>query len=293
MAILAAPAGQDADTVLRIVVGAGLFLAVGMAVFFWWGPFRKFVDRQEAYYDRVLRQSLLMDVNPRVVTLMGLGAIVLLALIAYALIQHPLMALFGAALGATLPSVILKALKARRLYRLEDQLVDGIQTLTSGVRAGLNLIQAMGLLAENAIRPISEEFGHLLREYEHGMSLEQAMSNAADRIGSSNYRLLFSALLTHRERGGDLGETLDRIADSIREIHRLEKQIETLTAPGRTAARWMGAMPAVIMLILYFIDPYGVRMLFTEDVGKAILLVIVACNVVGFLWIRKIVSIDI
>ena len=192
-----------------------------------------------------------------------------------------------------LPRLVVRFLQRRRLYRLNEQLVDGIQTLSSGVRAGLNLVQAMELLAVNGVRPIREEFAHLLREYEHGVALEQAMLNAANRIGSPNYRLLFSALLTHRERGGDLGETLDRIAESIREIHRLEKRIETLTAPGRTAARWMGAMPVIILMILYAISPESVRMLFTEDLGRGLLVMIVILNVVGFLWIRRIVSIDV
>ncbi|HUS47285.1 MAG TPA: type II secretion system F family protein [Phycisphaerae bacterium] len=275
------------------IVAVAIFLGMAGVILFGWDPFRRLVLRMEGYYDRVLRRQLLLDVNPRTVTMLGLGAILLFALIAYSLIQHVLSGLIGAAFGAVLAPLSVRFLRARRLYKLEDQLVDGIQTLSSGVRAGLNLVQAMGLLATNGVKPISEEFGHLHREYEHGISLEQAMHNAAGRIGSSNYRLLFAALLTHRERGGDLGETLDRIADSIREIHRLEKKIETLTAPGRTAARWMGAMPAVIIAILYFIDPSGVMMLFTEDFGKLILSGIVALNVVGFLWIRRIVSIDV
>lgn len=289
--LAAAPPGSP--LVWRILLGVMIFVATAGIVAAWWGPFRRFILRREAGYDRVLRRSLLMDVKPRTVTIMWLGAVLLLALIGYALIGHVLVALLGAAFGAVLPALTISFLKARRLYRLEDQLVDGIQTLSSGVRAGLNLVQSIGLLARNGVRPISEEFGHLAREYDHGVSLEQAMLNAADRMGSSNYRLLFSALLTHRERGGDLGETLDRIADSIREIHRLEKRIETLTAPGRTAARWMGAMPAVILVILYFIDPYGVEMLFREDAGRAILCGIILLNIVGFLWIRKIVAIDV
>ena len=292
IAILAA-ARSDGQIILSVIVGAAIFLVGAGAVFCWWKPFRRLLRRQEAYYDRVLRRSLLIDVSPRTVTLLGLGAIVLFALVGYALIHHFLMALAGAVLGAVLPPITVRLLKARRLYRLEEQLVDGIQTLSSGVRAGLNLIQSIELLVHSRVRPISEEFAHLHREYEHGVPLEQAMQNAAQRIGSSNYRLLFAALLTHRERGGDLGETLERIADSIREIHRLEKRIETLTAPGRTQARWMGAMPAIILLILWWIDRADVEALFREDAGKLILFAIVALNVVGFLWIRKIVSIDV
>ena len=298
MLLAAGPAGPNSMWTVGMAVV--IFAAVCVIVLAGWEPLRRLLARQEESYDRVLRRSLLLDVNPRVVSLLGLGAIFLLALIAYALINNFMSAVIGGVIGGILPALIVRYLKRRRLYKLEDQLVDGIQTLCSGVRAGLNLVQAMDLLARNAVRPISQEFGHLIREYEHGVSVEQAMQNAGARIGSANYRLLFSALLTHRERGGDLGETLERIADSIREIHRLEKRIETLTAPGRTAARWMGAMPAVILGILYLIDPDDVSSLFVPDpsspfpnAGRAILVLIIVLNILGFLWIRKIVSIDV
>ena len=286
-------AEASAGVLGQVVLPVLIFVAVVGMVLTWWAPLRQYVLRREAYYDEVLRRKLLMQVSPRTVTLLGLGAVVLVALIAYALIPCLIAAAAGAAAGSRRPRLVVRFLQRRRLYRLNEQLVDGIQTLSSGVRAGLNLVQAMELLAVNGVRPIREEFAHLLREYEHGVALEQAMLNAANRIGSPNYRLLFSALLTHRERGGDLGETLDRIAESIREIHRLEKRIETLTAPGRTAARWMGAMPVIILMILYAISPESVRMLFTEDLGRGLLVMIVILNVVGFLWIRRIVSIDV
>ncbi|MDY7009481.1 MAG: type II secretion system F family protein [Planctomycetota bacterium] len=292
ISLLASPTPAS-ETTWFVIVAVFIFLSVGCVVMIWAEPFRRFILRREEYYDRVLRGSLLLDIRPRTVTVLCFGIIVLLATIGYVLSGNILIAIIGVAIGAFSPWLTLRFLKARRSYKLEEQLVGGIQTLTSAVRAGLNLVQAMDLLARNDVKPISEEFAHLVREYEHGISLEQAMSNAAKRIGSGNYRLLFSALLTHRERGGDLGGTLDRIADSIREIYRLEKRIETLTAPNRTAARWMGAMPVVILGILYFIDPVGVTMLFTEEAGRLILLIIVLLNIAGFLWIRKIVSLDI
>lgn len=281
------------DSSWRVLVAAAICVGAGGLVLCWWGPFRRFIEKQEAHYDRVLRGSLLIDMSPRTVTVLQASAMALLALIGYGVVNHFLAAIIGAAVGAFLPRGLLAALKKIRLKKLEDQLVDGIQTLSSGVRAGLNLIQAMDLLAKNGVKPISEEFGHMLREYEHGMSLEKAMSGTADRIGSSNYRLLISALLTHRERGGDLGETLDRIAESIREIDRLEKKVETLTAPGRTAARWMGAMPAIVLGILYLIDKPDTMLLFNEDSGRLVLLLVAVMNLVGFLWIRRIVNIDI
>ena len=194
---------------------------------------------------------------------------------------------------ALFPWMILKLLRQKRLRQLEEQLVLGIQSLASGVRAGLNLVQAMELIARDSPNPIRQEFAHLLREYEYGIPLDAAMSSSASRIGSGDYRLLFSALITHRQRGGDLGETLDRIAKSIREIQRLQKRIETLTAQGRATARWLGAMPLAIGGLIYLIDDSAITNMFYDNRGIAVIIAVVILNIIGFLWIRKIMAIDI
>jgi len=278
---------------LDILVNVLGFVTVVVAVIAVAAPLRRWVLKQERIYGHILRTALLLDVRPRTATYFGIGCVCLGGLIGYAFIQSLITLAIGAVLGAAVPMVTLRVLRYRRRSKLDDQLVDGLQTLASGVRAGLNLVQALELVAENLPAPISQEFAHLIREYEYGTPIEAAMSNAAGRIELPNYRLVFSALQTHRQRGGDLGETLDRIADSVREIQRLEKRIETLTAQNRAAARWMGGMPLVILGMLYMIDPYGVRMLFVDDIGKILLAGIVAMNAIGFLWIRQIVSIDI
>ena len=278
---------------LAILVNVLAFAAVFVAVLAGAEPLRVWVLKQERIYGHILRTSLLLDVRPRSATWFGFGCVAVGAVGGYLFLPGLVALAAGGALGAAVPMVTLRVLRARRRAKLDEQLVDGIQSLAGGVRAGLNLVQAMELVAKNLPAPISQEFGHLLREYEYGTPIETAMANAAGRIELPNYRLVFSALQTHRERGGDLGHTLDRIADSVREIQRLENRIDALTAENRTAARWMAAMPAVILAILYLIDPYGVRMLFTDDVGKILLAAIVAMNAVGFAWIRQIVNIDV
>jgi len=276
-----------------LVASVSLFAAVVAGTLGGWAPLKRWILKQERIYGQILRTSLLMNIRPRSATYFGVGCVAFGALVGYLIAPGFVTVALGGAIGAAIPMVTLRVCRRRRMSKLEDQLVDGVQSLASGVRAGLNLLQAIELVAKNLRPPISQEFAHLLREYEYGIPVESAMANAAERIGSSNYRLLFSALQTHRERGGDLGETLDRIAESIREIQRLEKRVQTLTAQGRAAARYMGLMPALILVILYQIDPYGTRLLFVDDMGKIILAVIVAMNVIGFLWIRQIVSIDI
>lgn len=270
-----------------------IFLGVFVVVAIGGKPLKQAVLRQEEMFTRVLRGKLLIDVKSRTATYLSGISVLFFAMLAYALVGW-IGGLVGVVIGVLFPYGVLRLLARRRLDKLEAQLVPGIQTLASGVRAGLNLVQAMELVAEEGSVPLRQEFRHLLREYEFGMSLEEAMDNAADRIGSGDFTLLFAALQTHRERGGNLGETLDRISESIREIQRLENRVKTLTAQGRATARWLGAMPGVVLLIIYFIvDPEGVETLFTSDMGNVILAAIIVLTILGFLWIRKIVAVDV
>lgn len=282
------------DWTWLIITSAVIFVATAAATWCGWAPLKAVIFRQEARYDKTLRGQLLLSVKPRSITVLTIVVVLVLGFLGYALFEHVIAVILCGAVGMLMPAVAMKVLARRRLKKLESQLVGGIQTLCSGVRAGLNLVQAMELVGKDGPIPLREEFAHMLREYEYGVPLDEAMDNAVTRIGSGDFGLLFAALQTHRERGGDLGKTLDRIADSIREIQRLENQVQTLTAEGRATARWLGAMPIVVLGILYFIvSPEGVRTLFTDDFGKLLLLIMAILNVAGFLWIRKIMAIDI
>jgi len=280
-------------TVTEILRQGMILGGTAAAVYIGLRPLRQWVARREAEYDRIFRRALLLDISPRVITAGTALTAAALGMLFYATLDHVAGGLLGAAVGIFLPHALIRALRRRRLAKLENQLVAGVQTLASGVRAGLNLVQSMALIARDGPAPLKQEFAHLLREYEYGISLDEAMNNAANRIGSSDFRLLFAALHTHRERGGDLGETLDRIAASIREIQRLEGRVKSLTAQGRATARALAAMPGVILGILYLIDPPGVVKLFIEPLGKLIIAGIILLNILGFLWIKKVVAVDI
>ncbi|MDY6913610.1 MAG: type II secretion system F family protein [Planctomycetota bacterium] len=289
------PAAEIApmDWTSLVLTGIIIFTGTAAAVWIGWRPLQALVLLQEQRFGKVLRGRLLIDIQPRTATVLWLAGMAIFAGLGLAVTRSFLGALVGAVLAAAAPTVLLRVLCRRRLNRLEDQLVTGIQTLSAGIRADLNMVQAMELLAEDGPVPLRQEFVHLLREYEYGMPLEEAMNRTAVRIGSGDFRLLFSALLTHRERGGNLAETLDRIADSIREIQRLEGRVEALTAQGRANARFLGGLVAVVLAILYLIDPTSVRALFSDDIGKVILAAIVVLMAAGFAWVKKISSIDI
>jgi tight adherence protein B len=271
-----------------------MFILIVMAVMVGVNPLLLAIRRREEKQDRVLRSALLLSITPRAVTIMTGILVLVLATIGFTLMDGSVIALtiFGA-VGVILPVFVIRWMVKRRLEKLEEQLVGAIQTLASGVRAGLNLVQGMQMVARDAPDPIRQEFSHLVQEYEYGIPLDEAMENSAARIGSSDFRLLFTALRTHRERGGNLGETLDRIALSIREIQRLDNKVRTETAQGRATARWLGALPGVVLGMLFLISGDSVTLMFVDPLGKGMLGGVVLLNLIGYLWIRKVMQIDI
>ncbi len=188
-----------------------------------------------------------------------------------------------------LPAVLV----ARRSHRFDEQLPDALTAMANGLKAGLSLPQAVAQVAEDMPAPTKEEVAEIRRDYEMGKPIEQAVDDARDRVRSRNFELAVTAFRVGKEQGGNLAEIFDRIAHSIREIWRLEEHIRTISTEGRSSARFMTFMPGVFLVLLYFMDPDSTVLLFRDPVGLAILSVVVVFNLIGHLWIQKILSVDI
>lgn len=278
---------------IQFTLSIFMLASILIAVRYGYGPGSKWIRQQAAYYDRVLCRQLMLEVDPLTAVWMHIGGVAIILVLGF-FITGPAVAIVLAGLAAAVPYFLIRHLEVKRRQHLEVQLVDGLASLASGVRAGLNLIQSMQLLVENQRGPIRQEFGQILREYEMGMDLNQAMRAASGRIGSSLYRLTFTAIEMHRVRGGDSGESMDRIAESIREIQRLEGKLDAITAQGRAQANFMAAMPIVIIvMMLTFIMPDETQLLFTRMEGRLMLLAAAGLIFTGYVWIRKIMQVDI
>jgi tight adherence protein B len=264
-------------------------------------PLGGMIRRQEEDYSAALAELFMFDVKPRQLTYTMFGAAMVVGFLVGLFVYQSevggwavlVAAVFGTVAGYWVPRMAIYVMQRRRRQRLNDQLIDGLVTLANGMRAGLNLVQSMKLIETNAQPPISQEFALMLREFEHGTSVDEVMRRASARIKLHHYKLLFAAMETARQRGGNLPETLDRLGESLREIMRLEEKVRALTAENRMSARMMGLMPAVIAGIYYMIEPDWVQTLFGSQYGLLILLVAVALWAGGFLWIRKIMTFEI
>ncbi len=202
--------------------------------------------------------------------------------------------------GVVLGFIVFKFLDAmprqavkKRAVKFDGQLADALVGLSNSLRAGLSLPQAVKQVATGFSGPIAQEFADAFREYELGKPIEQAFEDVRERIDSRNYGLAVSAFRVGKERGGNLAEVFEKIATSIREIWRLEEHVKTITTQGRSSARFMTMMPAVFLVLLYVMDSDSMMLLFTDPLGIGILTVVLLINVIGHLWIRRILAVDV
>ena len=192
-----------------------------------------------------------------------------------------------------LPWYLLKRMAQRRRDKIEEQLAGSMTTLSGAIRAGLSLAQALEILAEQSPRPIKQEFQHMVGQYSMGKTLQETLTEAKERLKSENFSMFAAAMLASRESGGKLNETVERIAESVREFQRLERKIQAETAQAKKSAVYMALAPPIILFVYYFVDPVNTTRLFTTLPGQIMLSTSIIFDVVAWLWAAAILTPDI
>jgi tight adherence protein B len=114
-----------------------------------------------------------------------------------------------------------------------------------------------------------------------------------DRIPLVDMRILVTAIMVQREVGGNLAEILDNIAQTVRARFTLRRQLRVYTAQGRMSGYILAVLPPILGGIIYFLDPTYITLLFTEPMGRVMLVAAIVLQTAGFLWIRRIVQIEV
>ncbi len=199
----------------------------------------------------------------------------------------------GAAVVYVLPLLILKIMKRRRLEQFNAQLSGALNGMSNALKAGFSIQQAFDTVVKEGEMPIAQEFGMFLQQLRVGVQFEDAMDQMDKRVGSEDLTLMLQSIEIARQTGGNLTEVFDRIDETIRERQRIECKIKSLTAQGRIQGRVVGAMPFVLGVVLYLLDP-GMMMTFFRSVwGIGALCLILVMEVLGAYFIRRIVDIDV
>lgn len=192
-----------------------------------------------------------------------------------------------------IPRFILKYLKKRRLMMFNLQLEDALGMISGALKAGFSINQAIETVAELNTHPVSVEFRLLLQETQLGVPLDQALENMSRRLESDDFELVATAISTARQTGGELTTTLERVAALIRERVKITQKVKSLTAMGRLQAVMIGAMPLFLLFALSKISPQMMESFFHSAIGIVALAVVLILDVIGFLVIKKITTIEV
>jgi tight adherence protein B len=173
------------------------------------------------------------------------------------------------------------------------QMVDALSLMSNGLKSGLSVVQALGLVTQEMPNPIHQEFNLILSENKLGVSLEEAFLNLSKRIQNDDVEMFVTSVNILKETGGNLAETFDTIVTTIRERIKVENKIAALTAQGFYQGVLVMMIPPILGTVFYQTDPDFMRPLFTTPVGLMIVAVIFLLEAVGFFVIMKVVKVDV
>jgi tight adherence protein B len=199
----------------------------------------------------------------------------------------------GALIGMVAPFLYLRHKKNARLKKFEELFPEALDLLSRAIRAGHAFTTAMGMVADEASEPVGPEFRKTFDQQNFGLPLKDALNNMSERVPLLDVRFFVTAVLIQRETGGNLSEILDNLAHVVRERFKILRQVRVYTAHGRLTGYVLMALPAALAIALSFINPEHINLLFTERMGQMMVTAAIIMQIVGYLWIKRVVKIEV
>jgi tight adherence protein B len=199
----------------------------------------------------------------------------------------------GGALGAALPWMFLRMKRTRRMRAFEENFPEALDLVSRALKAGHAFATGMKMVADEMPEPIGPEFRKTFDEQNFGLPLKDSLSNLTVRVPLLDVRFFSTAVLIQRETGGNLSEILENLAHVVRERFKILRQVRVYTAHGRLTGYVLLALPVFLMIALSFINPEHMQLLFQEKIGHMLLAGAAVMQVVGYVWIKQVVKIEV
>lgn len=256
------------------------------------GPFSALLERLPRTRDlQIMLDQAALDWSVLTYFVLAAGFALALGLGMFLVTRSVLYTLPLAALGAALPHLYVRNRRDKRIRAFEERLPEAIDLLGRALRAGHPLTSGLKMVADEAGQPIAGEFRRVFEEQRFGMPLDETLYGLADRVPLVDVRIFISAVLIQREVGGNLAEILDKLSSVIRMRFTLARQLRVITAQGRISGYVLGALPIALGVMMFALMPEPTTRFVTSEGGRYLMMGAVVMQIIGFLWIRKIVDI--
>lgn len=280
---------------LGLAVIAVFLLAATLAGYVQYWAARRFADYRREIKDQASQglRDMFLFLDPAQLWSAGLmfGAVTVAAV--YVMSGNLVAAVIAASVILYIPQRLLLLARQRRLAHLENQLPDFLMGMAAVLRAGASMHVALRHMHAHTPAPLSQELALVLREQRMGVTLDAALQAMQRRVPTEGCVLLVSALIIASHSGGSLATALEQMAATLRARLQMQGRIRALTSQGRMQAWVMAALPPFLALVLQFLDPEAMQLLWHTPAGWGVLVLIAVLELAGLLMIRRIVNVDV
>jgi tight adherence protein B len=188
------------------------------------------------------------------------------------------LALFGGLLlGAGLPHFVISFLIGKRLKMFTSNFPDAIELLVRGLKSGLPVGETLGMVAKEIPGPVGEEFKMVTEKIRIGKTMEDALQDTADRMGTAEFQFFVITLAIQRETGGNLAETLANLADVLRKRAQMKLKIRAMSSESKASAYIVGSLPFFVFGMVWTVNPKYLGGFFYEPR-------LMVAGMVGIVW---------
>jgi len=235
---------------------------------------------------RTKLREMFLDMDPQKLFILNVASPALLSVLGLIVTRSLMGFLIGLGVGFGIPALIVKNLVVMKKAKFNSQITDGLMILTSCLKGGLSLLQAIEALVEELPQPISQEFGLILRENKMGIPLEESFGSLNKRMPSEELNLLTTAILVARETGGDITQLFARLIGTIRAKVKLNDSVKTLSMQGKIQGIVMSFLPIGFAILVISFNPNYFEVMFSSPLGRGLMVYAFISEAVGMYLIR-------
>ncbi len=220
---------------------------------------------------------------------LGIGAFLVVLLVGAGLVAS---LGFAFAAGVGLPLWLLAFLKKRREARFLSNFPDAVDVIVRGIKAGLPLLDSLKLIATDAEEPIRSEFRGIVETQTIGIPLGEACLKLYERMPLAEANFFGIVISIQQRSGGNLSEALGNLSRVLRDRKKMKAKIQAMSMEAKASASIIGALPIVVMSLVYFTSPAYIALLWTDSFGRVMLACCATWMTIGVLVMRKMINFD-
>jgi tight adherence protein B len=171
----------------------------------------------------------------------------------------------GLVIGAGLPHMLVGRFIKKRINAFNSKFPDAIELLVRGLRSGLPVTETLGVVSHEIPGPVGSEFKGVVERIRIGRTMEEALQDTADRLGTPEFQFFVITLAIQRETGGNLAETLSNLSDVLRKRAQMKLKIRAMSSESKASAYIVGALPFIVFGLIWWINPHYINGFFHED----------------------------